>query len=82
MLILGSLSIYGNYYTIFYFTSLSNDKILDWSELKTFAEDKIRLTKMMIFVFDRVGSSVERGKNAAFSPFQAMFSKGFLTQGH
>ena len=36
-------------------TSLPNDKILDWSKLKVFADDKNDLQlETMIFVFDRV----------------------------
>ena len=31
--------------------SLPDEKILDWYKLKAFADDKIKLAKMMIFFF-------------------------------
>ena len=34
--------------------SLPNDKILDRSKLKAFADDKIKVLKMLIFVFEWV----------------------------
>ena len=45
------------------FSSLPNDKILDWFKLKAFADDKIKVLKKITFDFDRV---------------QNMFSCGFL----
>ena len=64
------------------------DKILDWSKLKAFAEDKIKVIKMMVFVFDRVENIVEKGKNAGnqhflLSPqcFQRAFYPGFSKVG-
>ena len=48
--------------------SLPNDKILDWYKLKTFADDKIKVLKMMVFVFENVKSIVGEGENAVF-PF-------------
>ena len=47
--------------------SLPNDKILDWSKLKAFADDKIKVLKMMVFVFDRVENIVGKGENAGLS---------------
>ena len=44
--------------------SSPNDKILDWSKLKAFADDKIKLAKMMIFVFDRIENILGKGENA------------------
>ena len=49
--------------------SLPNDKILDWSKLKTFADDKIEVLKMVIFVFDRVENIVGKGENAGYQYF-------------
>ena len=37
---------------------LPDDKILDRSKLKAFADDKLNVTKMIISVFDRVGNIV------------------------
>ena len=62
------------------FHSLLNDKILDWSKLRAFADNKIKVLKMMIFVFDRVEKNVENRRKCwllAFSPFSTMFSKAF-----
>ena len=66
--------------------SLPNIKILDWSNLKAFADNKIKLAKMMIFfffVFDRVENIVGKGENAGnqhflLSPqcFQKLFTLG------
>ena len=53
--------------------SLPNVKILTWSKLRAFAEDKIKVAKMMIFVLDRVENIVGKGEN----PFSTMFSIGF-----
>ena len=55
--------------------SLPIYKILDWSKLKAFADDKITVLKKMIFVLDRVENIVG---NIAGSPFSIMFSKDFL----
>ena len=35
----------------FIFNSLPDDKILDWSRLKTFADDKINVTDFFFFIF-------------------------------
>ena len=57
--------------------SLPNDKILHWSKFKTFADDKIEVLKMVIFVFDRVENIVGKGENAG----NHNVFKGLLTQG-
>ena len=49
--------------------SLPNDKILDWSKLKAYADDKIKVLKMIIFVFDRVENIVGKGENAGYQHF-------------
>ena len=46
------------------FNSLPNDKMLDWSKFKTFADDKFKVAKMTISVFDRVENIVGKGENA------------------
>ena len=48
---------------------LPKDKILDWSKLKAFADDKIEIDKMMIFVFDSVEDIVGKGENAGCQHF-------------
>ena len=62
-------------------SAIPNDKILkDWSKLKAFADDKLKVAKIMIYVFDSVEKIVNRRKCwlPAFSPFPTMFSKGFF----
>ena len=49
-----------------FFNSLPNNKILDWSKLKAFADDKIKIHNMIIFVFGRVENIV--GKGESFFP--------------
>ena len=49
--------------------SLPNYKILDWSKLKAFADDKIKVTEKLKFVLERVENIVGRGENAAFQHF-------------
>ena len=54
--------------------SLPNDKILDWSKLKLFADNKIYVTAKMKFW----GKARKRCGLPAFSPFPTMVSEGFL----
>ena len=49
--------------------SLPNDKMLHWSKLKAFADDKIKVLRMMIFVFDRIENIVGKGENAGHQCF-------------
>ena len=63
------------------FNPLPNDKILDCSKLKAFADDKIKVFEMMIFVFDRVENIVGKGENAGYQHFllfPTMFLKGLF----
>ena len=41
-----------------------NDKLLDWSKLKAFADDKLNLAKKWKFVLGRVENMVGKGENA------------------
>ena len=52
-----------------YFYSLPNNKILDWSKLKAFADDKIKVLKMMIFVLDRIENILGKRENAGYQHF-------------
>ena len=54
---------------VLYFNPFPDDKILDWSKLKAFADDKLSVTKMKISVFDRVESIVGKGEIAYTSNF-------------
>ena len=49
--------------------SFPHDKILYWSKLKAFADNKIEVFKMKIFVFDRVENIVGKGENAGYQHF-------------
>ena len=49
--------------------SLANDKILHWSRLKAFADDKLKVAKIMISVFDNVENIVWKGQNAGYQHF-------------
>ena len=51
------------------FNPLPNDKMLDCSKLKTFADDKIESAKVVTFVFDRVENIVGKEENAGFQYF-------------
>ena len=51
------------------FNSLPNNKILDLSKLKAFADDKATVAKMMISLFDRVENIVEKEENAGNQHF-------------
>ena len=63
--------------------SLQKDNILDWSKLKAFADDKIKVLKMMIFVFYMVENIVEKEKMLATSIFSYSHNvfKELFTQG-
>ena len=52
-----------------FFNSLPDEKILVWSKLKAFADDKFNVPKMMISFLERVGNIVRKGKNASWEHF-------------
>ena len=55
--------------------TILSDKILDWSILKTFANDKINSG----FVFGRVENSVGKGENAGYyNVFKTLFESGLF----
>ena len=60
-------------------SSLVKLKILHWSKLKVFADDKFNFAKMMISVCGRVEKIGKRRKCLlpAFLPLPTMFSKAF-----
>ena len=49
--------------------SLPNDKILDGSKLKAFADDKINVNKKIKFALGRIESIVGKGENAGYQHF-------------
>ena len=48
---------------------LPNDKILDVTELKEFADDKLNIAEMMISLFDRAENTVGKGENSGNQHF-------------
>ena len=51
------------------FNTLQNNKILDWSKLKAFANNNLDVSKKMISVYDRVESIVGKRENAGNQHF-------------
>ena len=50
--------------------SLPNDKISNWSKFKEWcADDKLKVTKIMKFVIDRLENIVRKGENAGYQHF-------------
>ena len=66
---------------VVWLTSIPNDKFLDWSNLKAFADDKIiMIEKVKEILLVRVENIVGKGENAGYQHFLLcfqMFSKGF-----
>ena len=59
-----------------FLSSLPNNKFLDWSKLKAFADNKINVTEELKFVLVRVENIVGKGENAVFWHF-LLFPKCF-----
>ena len=51
------------------FNPLPNNKILDMTKLKAFADDKLNIDKMTISVLDRVENTEGKGENAGYQHF-------------
>ena len=49
--------------------TLPNDKILDWSKLKAFADDKINVNQKLKFDLGRIENIVGKGENAGYQHF-------------
>ena len=62
------------------FYSLPNNKILDLSKLKGFADDKINVTKKLKFVLGRV-ENIGKRKKCWFSAFSGDVFKRLIEQG-
>ena len=55
--------------------------MLDWSNLKGFADDKINVAEIIFSLYDRVENIVGKKRKCwlpAFSNFHTLFSKGLL----
>ena len=57
--------------------SLPNDKFLDRTKFKAFADDKFKIAKIMIYVFHRV-ENLEGKVETAFYQHFLLFPQGFL----
>ena len=51
------------------FNSVPNNKMLDITKLKAFADDKLNIAKMTISLYDRVENTVGKGENAGYQHF-------------
>ena len=63
------------------FNSLPNNKFLDWTKLKAFADDKINVTEKLKSVLERVENIVGKGENAGYQHFLLFpqcFQKAFM----
>ena len=49
--------------------SLPNDKILVWSKLREFADDKLHVLKIMISLCNRLENTVGKRENGGFHHF-------------
>ena len=59
------------------FSPLPHDKILDWSKLKAFADDKISVNEKLKFGFGKVENIVGKEENDGFQHF-LLFPQCFL----
>ena len=70
---------------IFFFNFLLNNKILDWSKLKAFADEKINVTKKIEICCGKGRKHCEKRRKCwlpAFSPFSHNVFKTLRFQGH
>ena len=58
------------------FNSLPDNKILAWSNMKAFANDKIHVTETLTLVLGRVENIVGKGENAGYQHF-LLFTQSF-----
>ena len=63
------ITVYRNFTFRMQINSLLDNKILDMSIFKAFADDKIILTQKLKFVLERVENIVGKGENADYKHF-------------
>ena len=63
------MSIYGGKGLKILINSVSNDKILDLSKLKAFADDNLNENQKLKFALGRVENIVGKGENAGYQHF-------------
>ena len=68
----------------FQYNPLTNDKILDMTKLKAFADEKLNIAWMTISLFNRIENTVEKGENVDYQHFSFPHSvfQSLLLQGH
>ena len=54
---------------LYLFNPLPNNKILDVTKLKTFADNKVNIARMMISLLDKVENTVGKGENTGYQHF-------------
>ena len=67
--------------TILEINPLPHNEIMDLTKLKVFADNKLNITKMTTFLFDRVENFVGKGENAGdqdFLLFRQCFTEAFF----
>ena len=57
--------------------SFPNDKILDWSKFKAFADDKVNVNELLKFDLGRVENMLGKGENAGNQRFLLLFPPCF-----
>ena len=63
-------------YDFYFLYPLPNDKILDLTKLKAFADDNLKVAYMKIFLFDGVENTGGKGENARYQHF-LLFTQRF-----
>ena len=72
-----------SYHTGSSFNPLPNDKFLNWSKLKAFADYKINVNQKLKFDLGRIENIVGKGENAGYQHFllfQQSFQKAFFSE--
>ena len=62
-------SFFHNVFDLAEFNPSSNDKILNWTKLKTFVDNKLDVARITISLYDVVENIVGKGENAGESIF-------------
>ena len=60
---------------------LPNNKILDWSKLQAYTDDKMNVTEKVKYVLGRAENIVGNGENAGYQHFLHNVFKGLLYGG-
>ena len=60
---------FGRVWNLSFGKGLTSNKILDWSKLKTLADDKLNKAHIMMYESDRVVNIVKNGENAGHQLF-------------